>query len=176
MDALKPTEGRVLSSAAMPLRSTVRAVFGLALLLSACGGPSVGFGVALTLRFDSTISDPTLATVDSFAIAASGDETYSTTVTLPRAPMRIERTIYRPDQATRNLTINVVALDGHGNVVALGASKPLELSAGKTTATTIDLVSPNGGDAGSNKDGGTVGDGGSASQVALYAGAPGGGG
>lgn len=152
---------------------TKREQLSLAVLLSAlcgCRAPDVGFGIATTLQFDTTVSDAALATVDTLDVTASGDESFTGTLALSRAAMRVERSIYRPRQSTRSLMLGFVARDGNGAMVASGTSGPLVLHAGSTRATTIYLARPGPG------DGGLGGDGGAAPVVSIFAGKPGGGG
>jgi hypothetical protein len=99
----------------------------------------LGFGVAVTATFDSTVSDATLATVTQIAISASGDETYMADEQLMRAAHRTEGFVYRPLLDTRHLTLTLTAEDADGAAVAKGSSPEIELVAGKTAQLEITL-------------------------------------
>ena len=136
-----------------------------------CGRAGPASGVALTLHFDVSVSDAALASVRSIDIAASGDETYATTLPLSRAALRTERTLYLPGPTTRTLAIAIVARDAAGVGLAVGLTGPLTLSSSAATTARVELEAP-----GVPTDGGVQPDGGSVASVAVFAGLPGGGG
>jgi hypothetical protein len=127
---------------------------------AACGPPlDLGFGVAVTATFDSTVSDAQLAQVSQLIIAGSGDETYEIDRTLGRAADRTERFVYRPLAETRRLALKLTAENADGESVAVGMSSELQLDAGETTRLEITLlpamIPDSGSSDGSSGDGGT---------------------
>jgi hypothetical protein len=124
----------------------------LAALSGCSSGVNVGFGVALTVRFDRSVTDAQVASVRRFEIDASGDETDHSIepVTRPSGAQRVERLVYRPRKATRHLALAVSAFDGNNNLVAVGATMTLSLTAGKTTVAEAVLLPPSGPDLGAD--------------------------
>ena len=166
-----PKVASVVALTSMPRIVSAVAVLALvALSASSCGSGQLGAGVALTLHFDVSVSDAALASVRSFDVTASGDETYATTLPLSRAALRTERTRYVPGTSTHMLAIAIVARDAAGVAIANGSTASLTLSASAATATRVELEAPGSGDGGVQPDGGSV------ASVALFAGSPGGGG
>jgi hypothetical protein len=115
----------------------------LCLLCATAGcGPaplSLGFGVAVTASFDSTVTDGELARVTQLIISATGDETYETDQQLNRGADRVESFVYRPLDSTRRLALSVAAEDGNGLAVAAGSSAQIQLTAGQTAQLQITL-------------------------------------
>jgi hypothetical protein len=115
----------------------------LCLLCATAGcGPAplnLGFGVAVTASFDSTVTDGELARVTQLIISATGDETYETDQQLNRAADRVESFVYRPLDSTRRLALSIAAEDENGLAVAAGSSAQIQLTAGETAQLQITL-------------------------------------
>jgi hypothetical protein len=108
---------------------------------TACGAASLdlGFGVAVTATFDSTVTDDELAHVTQLIVSATGDETYESDKQLNRAANRVESFVYRPLDSTRRLALNIAAEDANGVAVAAGSSAQIQLIAGQTARLEITL-------------------------------------
>lgn len=103
----------------------------------------VGYGVALTATFDSSVTAAQLATVTDLDISATAGEVFDQPVHLGAGnALRVERTIYRPLATTTSLTLRIVAVDGTGSVVALGTSTAIQLRVGQTSYAAITLSAP----------------------------------
>jgi hypothetical protein len=114
----------------------------IVLVAAGCADPDLGFGVAMSLVFDDTVSDQALASVKNLSFTSSGDESFAKAIALDHPAARNERTIYRPLVTTRSLSLAVSALDGPaGAVIASGHSAALTLTPGGTTAVSIILAS-----------------------------------
>jgi hypothetical protein len=115
----------------------------LAVAAGCSGGLDKGFGVALTLKLDA-IGDAQRASVHGFQIRSSGDEDDLSLEPVDRATgaLKVERLIYRPRRTTRNLTLEVTAIDGNADPVGVGSTPPLTLQPGKTTAAEVVLLPP----------------------------------
>jgi hypothetical protein len=111
------------------------------LAIAGCGGPDLGFGVALTLRFDDSVGEQALAGVTELQIVATGDEGYDRALPLTRAAQRVERLVYRPGTATQRITLSILATDAAGQTMAAGSSGEVMLVAGKTRELEIVLSS-----------------------------------
>jgi hypothetical protein len=121
----------------------------LGVALAGCNsGANLGFAVEVTLSFDPSIPDATVATVTSFEVIGSGDESYDHTIALNRHANRTERFAYLPNDGTRNLSLLVDARDGNGDLVAQGTSGQLTLTAGQTTKIQIGLLGKGASDGG----------------------------
>ena len=99
--------------------------------------PTLGFAVALTLQFDSSIDDATLASIAALAITTTGDESYEHLVPLSRPLGRIERIVYRPSAASRSIEVAVSAANTKLTRVSHGDSGLLALVAGKSTDASV---------------------------------------
>jgi hypothetical protein len=108
---------------------------------AACGAAplNLGFGVAVTATFDSTVTDDQLARVTQLIVSATGDETYETDKQLGRAANRVESFVYRPLDSTRRLALSIAAEDAEGAPVAAGSSAQIQLTAGQTAQLEITL-------------------------------------
>jgi hypothetical protein len=119
------------------------------LCAAACSAPlDLGFGVAVTATFDSSVSDAQLATVTHFAIAATGDQAYNTDEPINRAAHRTEGFVYRPEDSTRRLALMLTAEDANDVPIAVGQSSQIQLDAGKTAQLEITLFAAMPSDAG----------------------------
>jgi hypothetical protein len=116
---------------------------GAALLL--CAGcktsGSSGFGVALTISADSSLSDGTLKTITQMDLAVSGDESETVHYDFTRTAFvrRQETAAYRPLANSRALTIAVTVRDASGMAVGYGAKANIALSSGKLAPATVTL-------------------------------------
>ena len=111
-------------------------------LAAGCRG-GVGFGVTLTATFDSTVTDLQLASVITLEIIAVAGESYVAQVPLGAGrAKRVERAVYRPLSSTTSVTLQLVATDATGKVVARGTSSAIGLSPGKTSSGSVTLASP----------------------------------
>jgi hypothetical protein len=109
-------------------------------LVAACGGAAPATPeVELTIGVDSSVTNDALATIESLALHATGDETYDHAVTLSRPLQRDERIVYDASAATRAVTIEIDALDKLGHVVASGSTSSLALSARARAKANITL-------------------------------------
>lgn len=100
--------------------------------------PDYGLAVALTIDA-SALSAASRGNIRSFQIDASGAETYAGTMALPNGIQATERTVYRPQASSGNLTIAITALEGGSTAVGYGTVS-VALSAGKTVEATIVLT------------------------------------
>jgi hypothetical protein len=115
----------------------VRCVFAVCILVAACGSSATT--VDITLTFDGTVDDATLAGVKTFLFQASGDESAAFPTTISRAAMRMERVVYRPAPDTHSLSIEVDAIDTSGRVVASGSGGPVTIRTGQSVALSVSL-------------------------------------
>lgn len=100
--------------------------------------PDYGLAVALTIDA-SALSAASRSGIRSFQINASGAETYAGTMALPNGIKATERTVYRPQASSGNLTIAITALEGGSTAVGYGTVS-VALSAGKTVEATLVLT------------------------------------
>ena len=106
--------------------------------LCACSSASTT-GVELTLRFDDSVSDDTLATITALSIVSSGDEEGTYSFTLGRKAHREERLVYRPLPTSHEIGLAITASDASG-VVAIGSQASIALDPTRATAIEITLV------------------------------------
>jgi hypothetical protein len=99
---------------------------------------SPGFAVELSIRFDDRMSDATLSSIASLAVATSGDEIYEAPLVLGRPVARVERILYRPAASSRSIEIHVSAKSRDGAEVGAGDAGPIGLTPG--AATEVELV------------------------------------
>jgi hypothetical protein len=123
----------------------MRAAMMALLLLTGCRTTlSSGFGVALSIVADSSISDAALANITRIDLSVSGDETESAHYDFSRRafPMRKETVVYRPLAASRTIAIAITAFDADGNPVGAGSTVSIALSADQLTAAQATLSTP----------------------------------
>jgi hypothetical protein len=106
------------------------------------GGLDNGFGVALTVRADTTVDAATLARVVRLQVSAGGDEgeTVGYDFARPAFVHDVERVVFRPLLTTRALRLGVTVFDAAHAPLAAGATGTLTLRPGETTTATVTLT------------------------------------
>lgn len=118
---------------------TLAQLLGLGLCMMACNGADVGFGIALTLDIDTSVSDAALAEITRVHLVGRGDETTDTVITLDRPLARRERLVYRPGLASRSVALHITAEAQSNATLASGDSGFLALEVGNTSSATVTL-------------------------------------
>ena len=116
-------------------------VAGLLCLAACAKPPELGFGIAVTVRFEDAIDAATRAAVRSLLVTSSGDERGDYSEPLPEGAAPEEGFVYRPSSSTRSIALTLVARSATATV-ATGSTGPLTLSPGKTTAVEVLLRGP----------------------------------
>jgi hypothetical protein len=113
----------------------------LVLLVVGCRAPDVGFGVALRLDADASVSKATLAGITTLDLRVRGDELAQQTypVTNPFSHDREERVVYRPKVTSGHLQFQVTGRGGDNLPLAYGEGT-VDLRAGGTVALTVKLT------------------------------------
>jgi hypothetical protein len=121
------------------------------LLLGACtASPNYGFAVALTMQFDDSIDDATLAQITHVNLQVP-EEGYADDIMLGRSAHRTERVVYRPNLGATSLSFELTA-GSTSNTIAYG-QRVVTVQPNVTTFAEIVLSAGAGPDGGMN-DGG----------------------
>ncbi|HWE26798.1 MAG TPA: choice-of-anchor D domain-containing protein, partial [Polyangia bacterium] len=108
------------------------------------GGES-GFGVALTLIADPSLSATTIKSVKQLEISASGDENESEQYSFTHSAFAggKETVVYRPLASSHQIVLDVILRDGSGAVVGEGGTGSIVLRAGQLLPVAVH-ISPGG--------------------------------
>ena len=130
--------------------SRVGVVFVL-LLGAACssGGTGHGVGVAtLSLVYDDSVNDSTLATVSALDVRLSGDRSDVVPLALDGAPPRTEIIHYELPAGIESVGVRVEARNQAGGVVAVGSAAPAHVTAGAVSLPVTMMLDTGGKDLG----------------------------
>jgi hypothetical protein len=110
------------------------AAFGLA----GCAGEVRG-GVDVTLLFDASVADTSMAAIARLAFTAQGDESGVFSLAIDRPLLRSERVIYRPAGSTQQISLAIAALANDETVLAVGETGTLAVSQKAEVAITVTM-------------------------------------
>jgi hypothetical protein len=126
----------------------------LVVTASACSnGTNLGFGVAMTLHFDQTVTNSALSQITRLAFVS--DEPFDSSLAVGRPLGRVERLVYRPLSQLHSISIKIAALDASGIALATGVADVPSLAPDKTTEVDVAMTAPELSDAGM-PDGGPI--------------------
>ncbi len=97
----------------------------------------LGFGIAVSLRFEDSVTDDALAQVRQLMFET--DEPFTSSVPIDRPLARVERIVYRPLSRIHALSMRVSALDQNGLVLASGFAALATLLPGETAQLEVSL-------------------------------------